>query len=76
MKKTWPICAWRFLANLARKPAYVKFLLNGHSGNRVFALTMFRIWTAVQHGIDAIRRLRGDEAVALGHRPGCGLLSE
>ncbi len=50
VKKTWPICARRFLVNLARKPAYARYLLNGHSRNRVFALTMFRIWLAYNLG--------------------------
>lgn len=50
VKKTWPICIRRFLANLCRKPRYVKFLLNSHSGNRIFALTILRIWIAYNTG--------------------------
>jgi len=61
VKKTWPICAGRFVSNLVRKPAYLKFLLNGHSHNRIFALTIFRIWLAynigsIQYGIFAGRK--------------------
>ncbi len=62
VKKTWPVCAWRFAANLARKPAYLKFLMNGHSRNRVFALTILRIWLAyrlgsMRYGIFAGRKM-------------------
>ncbi len=51
VKKTWPVCALRFLNGLCRKPAYAKFLFNRHSRNRIFALTMMRIWIAYQMGI-------------------------
>lgn len=50
VKKTWPICAWRFLVNLCRKPEYMRYLFNQHSRNRIFALTMFRIWLAYNTG--------------------------
>jgi len=50
VKKTWPYCAYHFLINLFVKPAYAKFLFNRHSQNRIFALTMFRIWLAYNTG--------------------------
>lgn len=50
VKKTWPICAGRFLRELCRRPRYAKFLFNRHARNRVFALTMFRIWIAYNTG--------------------------
>ncbi len=50
VKKTWPMCALRFLLGLCRKPAYAKYLFNRHSHNRVFALTMLRIWLAYNTG--------------------------
>lgn len=50
VKKTWPVCAVRFFLGLLRKPAYVKFLFNRHKHNRVFALTMLRIWLAYNTG--------------------------
>lgn len=61
VKKTWPICAVHFFVNLCRKPAYAKFLFNRHSQNRIFALTMFRIWLAyntgsMRYGIFAARK--------------------
>lgn len=50
VKKTWPVCVKRFLIGLCRNPAYVKFLFNRHRGNRVFALTILRIWLAYNTG--------------------------
>ena len=50
VKKTWPMCAWLFALGLLRDPAYVKFLFNSHKRNRVFALTMLRIWLAYNTG--------------------------
>jgi len=50
VKKTWPICAGRFAIELLRKPRYAKFLFNRHARNRIFALTMFRIWLAYNIG--------------------------
>ncbi len=50
VKKTWPLCAWRFLASVVKKPSYLRFLLDPHSQNRVFALTVFRIWLAYNTG--------------------------
>ena len=48
--RTWPICAWRMLVGLVRKPGYLRFLLDSKNDNRVFALTMFRIWLAYRRG--------------------------
>ena len=31
-------------------PAYLKFLFNRHAHNRIFALTIFRIWIAYRVG--------------------------
>ncbi|QIF03941.1 class I SAM-dependent methyltransferase [Roseimicrobium sp. ORNL1] len=48
--RTWPICAWRMLVGLVRKPGYLRFLLDPKNDNRIFALTMFRIWLAYRRG--------------------------
>jgi tocopherol O-methyltransferase len=48
--RTWPICAWRMLVGLVRKPGYLKFLLDPKNDNRVFALTMLRIWLGYRRG--------------------------
>ena len=50
VKRTWPICAYRFFIGLCRNPAYARFLFNQHSHNRIFALTMLRIWLAYNTG--------------------------
>lgn len=50
VKRTWPACAGRFAACLARRPRYLRFLLNRHRRNRLFALTVFRVWIAFETG--------------------------
>ena len=50
VKRTWPVCAGRFAARLLRDPRYLRFLVNRHRRNRVFALTIFRIWLAFETG--------------------------
>lgn len=48
--RTWPICAWRLLLGLMRKPAYLRFILDARNDNRIFAITMLRIWLAYRRG--------------------------
>lgn len=50
VKRTWPRCAARFATRLLREPRYLRFLVNRHRRNRVFALTIFRIWLAFETG--------------------------
>jgi tocopherol O-methyltransferase len=50
VKKTWPICVGRFLVRLLREPRYARFLFSQHRRNRIFALTIFRIWIAYNTG--------------------------
>jgi tocopherol O-methyltransferase len=50
VKRTWPVCAGRFAARLLREPRYARFLMNRHKRNRVFGLTIFRIWLAFETG--------------------------
>lgn len=33
------------------KPRYRRFILGSHNPNRVFALTLFRIWAAYEPGV-------------------------
>ncbi len=49
VKKTWPICAGRVAVGLLREPSYRRFLFRG-GPNRVFALTLLRIWLAFELG--------------------------
>ena len=50
VKRTWPACAGHFAARLLRQPRYLRFLVKRHRRNRVFALTIFRIWLAFETG--------------------------
>lgn len=47
---TWPAIVRRLLGKLATNPRYAKFLINRHAHNRVFALTILRIWLAYRVG--------------------------
>ena len=48
--RTWPQIAGIFVRKLWANPRYLRFLLDRHARNRVFALTMFRIWLAYRTG--------------------------
>ncbi len=50
VRRTWPLCAALFARRLLRDPRYIRFLLNRHRRNRVFALTVFRLWAAFNTG--------------------------
>ena len=50
VKRTWPICAWRVARGLVREPSYRQFLARGKSSNKIFALTLLRIWLAYELG--------------------------
>ena len=48
--RTWPICAGRVLKGLIRNADHRRFLLREGGPNRVFALTLPRIWLAYLTG--------------------------
>jgi tocopherol O-methyltransferase len=50
VKATWPRCARGVAVRLLRDARYRRFLLSRASRNRVFALTLLRIWTAYETG--------------------------
>jgi tocopherol O-methyltransferase len=50
VRRTWPICIWRTLTGFFRDPQLRRFLLDDHERNRVFALTLLRIWIAYLTG--------------------------
>jgi tocopherol O-methyltransferase len=50
VKRTWPICVGRVARALLREPAYRRFLLRDGGPNRIFALTLVRIWLAYELG--------------------------
>lgn len=51
VKKTWPLCAWRTVKGFFTKPHYRRFLFSSKNPNRIFALTLFRIWLAYELGV-------------------------
>lgn len=48
--RTWPICAWRFARGVLSRPMYLRFLLDPKNDNRIFAITMLRLWIAYHRG--------------------------
>jgi len=46
VSRTWWICVRRALGRLATRPRYLRFLMDGHARNRVFAVTLLRIMIA------------------------------
>jgi tocopherol O-methyltransferase len=61
VRKTWTICVRRLLLNLLRQPGYLRFLFNTRARNRVFAITISRIWLAhafriMRYGIFTARK--------------------
>ena len=59
--RTWPVIVAQLARKLASNPSYLRFLFNRHASNRIFALTIFRIWlayrtNAMRYGIFTFRR--------------------
>jgi tocopherol O-methyltransferase len=50
VRRTWPIVVWRFIRRLALSRRYRSFLLDSSRRNRVFSLTIARIWAAYWTG--------------------------
>jgi tocopherol O-methyltransferase len=50
VRKTWGICAARLARKLLTDRHYRRFLRDARASNRIFALTLLRIWTAYQTG--------------------------
>ena len=50
VKRTWPICARRVLRRLVLEPSYRRFIIQNRSSNKIFALTIPRIWVAYELG--------------------------
>ncbi len=48
--RTWPAIVWRLAAKFITSPRYLKFLFSPHAHNRIFAVTIFRIWLAYKTG--------------------------
>jgi tocopherol O-methyltransferase len=61
VRKTWWICARRLLGKLCTSPRYMRALFDSKNGNRIFAVTLFRILTAyytgaMQYGMFVMRK--------------------
>jgi tocopherol O-methyltransferase len=50
VKGTWPRCAAGVATRVVRDPRYRRFLASARNPNRVFALTLLRIWAAYEVG--------------------------
>lgn len=48
--RTWPVCAGRYFRAVLYRPSYLRFLFDRRNDNRVFALTMLRLWLAFKTG--------------------------
>jgi tocopherol O-methyltransferase len=62
VRKTWSICLGRILRNVFRRRDYTQFLFSAAARNRVFLMTMVRIWLAyilgaMRYGIFKARKL-------------------
>jgi tocopherol O-methyltransferase len=64
VKKTWPLCAWRTVKGFFTKPHYRRFLFSSKNPNRIFALTLFRIWLAYELGVQRYGVFSADKPVA------------
>ena len=50
VRRTWSICIRRVVAALFRDRRYVRYLLDGTRHNRLFALTLLRLWLGFRTG--------------------------
>ena len=48
--RTWPAIVRRLIGKLITSPRYLKFLFSRHAHNRIFGLTILRIWIAYKVG--------------------------
>jgi tocopherol O-methyltransferase len=46
VERTWPAIVRRLLGKMLTQPRYLRFLFSRHARNRIFALTILRIWVA------------------------------
>jgi tocopherol O-methyltransferase len=50
VRRTWSICIRRILAGLLTRPHYARYLLDARNHDRVFFLTLPRLWLAYATG--------------------------
>jgi tocopherol O-methyltransferase len=50
VRRTWSICIARIVPSILRRPEYLRFVVDSRSRNRIFLVTMARIWLAYAFG--------------------------
>jgi tocopherol O-methyltransferase len=50
VRSTWTRISWTFLGKLILRPRYLRFLMDKHARNRVFAIIILRLWLAYRTG--------------------------
>lgn len=50
VRKTWLICAGRVLRGILSRPHFVRYLLDARKHDRLFVLTLLRLWIAYRTG--------------------------
>lgn len=50
VQRTWPVCLRRAFHRLLTRPQYARYLLDPRSQNRLFAVTMLRLWCGYRTG--------------------------
>ena len=50
VQQTWPAIVRRLIVKFATAPQYLRFLFKTHAKNRIFGLTILRIWIAYRVG--------------------------
>lgn len=60
--RTWPVAIGRTARALLTRPDFLRYLFDARSGQRVFLLTMFRIWLAYHLGAMRYCLLKGYRA--------------
>ncbi|MBF9197581.1 SAM-dependent methyltransferase [Microvirga terrestris] len=50
VRRTWALCTGRVARKLLTQPRYRRYLLDAHARNRIFALSVPRIWIAYLNG--------------------------
>lgn len=51
VRRTWPICLTRTIRRSFWKPQYIRYLMSRGATNRIFLITMLRIWLAYRAGV-------------------------
>jgi hypothetical protein len=69
VRKTWSICLGWVLRNVFRRRDYTQFLFSAAARNRVFLMTMVRIWLAYILGAMRYGIFQGSQAIGIRLNP-------